>query len=153
MRVILLSDVRGSGKKGDTVNVSDGYAKNFLFKKNLAKEATAQSLKELNDAKESLERQNEIKKNEAQKIKEILNEKTIEIKRECGNSGKLFSSVTTKDISEKIKSDFNIEIDKHKIVLEVPSIKQLGSVKFDIKIFPGIVATMLLMVSEEVSED
>lgn len=148
MRVILLSDVKGSGKKGDIVNVSDGFAKNFLFPKKLAKDASAQALKELDDAKKSLERQNEIKKKQAEEIKDLLNERTVKIVRKGGEDGKLFGAVTSKDIAAQIKADFGVEIDKHKIVLENSSMKQFGSSKFSIKIFPGIVAQMLVMVSE-----
>lgn len=148
MQVILLSDVRGSGKKGDIVNVSDGYAKNFLFPKNLAKDATKRAVKELNDAKESLEYKNELKKAEAEEIKKHINEKTVKIVRKGGEDGKLFGAVTTKDIALQIKSDFGIEIDKHKIILEGHSIKEFGSRKVDIKVFPGVVASILVMVSE-----
>ena len=148
MRVILLSDVRGSGKKGDIVNVSDGFAKNFLFPKKLAKDASAQALKELDDAKKSLQRQNEIKKKQAEEIKALLNERTVKIVRKGGEDGKLFGAVTSKDIAAQIKADFGIEIDKNKIALENSSMKQFGSSKFSIKIFPGIVAQMLVMVSE-----
>lgn len=148
MRVILLSDVRGSGKKGDIVNVSDGFAKNFLFPKKLAKDASAQALKELDDAKKSLQRQNEIKKKQAEEIKALLNERTVKIVRKGGEDGKLFGAVTSKDIAAQIKADFGIEIDKHKIALGNSSMKQFGSSKFSIKIFPGIVAQMLVMVSE-----
>lgn len=147
MRVILLSDVKGSGKKGDVVNVSDGYAKNFLLVKKLAKEASPQALKELADAKASLERQNQAKKAESEKMKEMLNEKSIKIERHGGKNGKLFESVTSKDIVLEIKNVFGIDIDKHKIVLP-SAVKEYGSYKFNIKLFPGIVATMLLVVCE-----
>ena len=148
MRVILLEDVRGSGKKGQIVNVSDGYARNCLFPKKLAKEANKQSIKELNDAKESLKHKSEVQKIEAEKIKELINEKSIKILRKGGEKGKLFGAVTTKDISLEIKKSFDVEIDKHKIVLQ-DNIKSFGSYKFDIKIFPGIIASMLVMVVEE----
>ena len=148
MRVILLSDVRGSGKIGDIVTVSDCFAKNCLYPNKLAKDASTQALKELDDAKKSLERQNEIKKKQAEEIKAILNERTIKIVRKGGEDGKLFGAVTSKDIAAQIKADFGVEIDKHKIALENSSMKQFGSSKFSIKIFPGIVAQMLVMVSE-----
>lgn len=148
MRVILLEDVRGSGKKGDIVNVSDGYAKNCLFPKKLAKEANTRSIKELKDAQKSVEHKNELKKMEAEKIRDILNEKTIKISRKGGEEGKLFGGVTTKDIVIEIKKSFDVELDKHKIVLS-DSIKGFGSYKFEIKIFPGIIASMLVMVVEE----
>lgn len=149
MRVILLSDVRGSGKKGDIVNVSDGYAKNFLFPKKLAREATTQSIKELKDAQSSLEHQKEIQKKEAEKIHSMINEKSISLHRKGGEDGKLFGAVTTKDISEQIKNSFGIDIDKHKIILNEGSIKTFGAFKFEIKVFPGIISSMLAIVSEE----
>ena len=148
MRVILLEDVKGSGKKDQIVNVSDGYAKNCLFPKKLAKEANKQSIKELSDAKKSLKHKNEMKKLEAIKVKEIINEKTIKVLRKGGEDGKLFGAVTTKDISSEIKKVFDVEIDKHKIILG-DTIKSFGSYKFDIKIFPEIIASMLVMVTEE----
>ena len=148
MRVILLEDVKGSGKKGEIVNVSDGYARNCLFPKKLAREANKQSIKELSDAKESLKHKNEMKKLQAEKIKEIINEKSIRIFRKGGEDGKLFGAVTTKDISSEIKKAFKVEIDKHKIMLG-DTIKSFGSYKFDIKIFPEIIASMLVMVTEE----
>ena len=149
MRVILLSDVRGSGKKGDIVNVSDGYAKNFLIPKKLANEATTQSIKELKDAQKYLEHQKEVQKKEAERVHKIINEKSIVILRKGGEDGKLFGAVTTKDIAEQIKKNFEIEIDKHKIILSEGSIKTFGTFKFEIKIFPGILSSMLAIVSEE----
>lgn len=150
MRVILLADVRGSGKKGEVVKVSDGYAKNCLFPKNLAKEATEQALAELKAAQESAERRDEIKKSEAIKIKEMIHERSITIMRESGKNGKLFHAVTSSDIASKIKEVFGVEIDKHKIVLENGNIKSFGSQIFDIKIYPEIVASVQLLVAEGV---
>ena len=148
MKVILLSDVRGSGKKGDIVKVSDGYAKNFLFPKNLAKEATSQSVKELKDSQESAKRQDELKKLNAEKVKELINEKTITIVRAGGEEGKLFGAVTSKDIAAEINNTFGTDIDKHKIVLSEGAIKGYGGYKFEVKIFPGVVASMVVMVCE-----
>ena len=104
-------------------------------------------MKELADAKASLERQNQAKKAESEKMKEMLNEKSIKIERHGGKNGKLFESVTSKDIVLEIKNVFGIDIDKHKIVLP-SAVKEYGSYKFNIKLFPGIVATMLLVVCE-----
>lgn len=148
MKVILLSDVRGSGKKGDIVKVSDGYAKNFLFPKNLAKEATAQSINELKASQESAKRQNEIDKSNAEEIKKLLNEKTIKIVREGGEEGKLFGAVTSKDIALEINKVFGTKIDKHKIILPDGTIKGYGGYKFEVKIFPEVIASMMVMVSE-----
>ena len=151
MRVILLSDVRGSGKKGDVVNVADGYAKNYLIKNKLAKEATNSSLNELKNAQESKKYHDNLNKEHAIKIKEQLNEKTIKIFRKAGKNGKLFSAVTSHDIADKIKEVFKIEIDKRKISLNIEDnvIKHFGAVKFDIKVFLFFVATMLVIVCDE----
>ena len=148
MKVILLSDINKKGKKGEIINVSDGYAQNFLFPKNLAKEATAQALSELNSKKASEIYEEGLKKEEAEKIFSIINEKIITIKVKCGKEGKLFGSVTTKDIAQKIKDTYQITINKHKICLE-SEIKALGTYKFAIKLYPGIVATMAATITEE----
>ena len=148
MKVILLSDINKKGKKGEIINVSDGYAQNFLFPKNLAKEATAQALSELNSKKASEIYEEGLKKEEAEKIFSIINEKIITIKVKCGKEGKLFGSVTTKDIAQKIKDIYQITINKHKICLE-SEIKAFGTYKFTIKLYPGIVATMAATITEE----
>ena len=148
MKVILLSDINKKGKKGEIINVSDGYAQNFLFPKNLAKEATAQALSELNSKKASEIYEEGLKKEEAEKIFSIINEKIITIKVKCGKEGKLFGSVTTKDIAQKIKDIYQITINKHKINLET-EIKSFGTYKFTIKLYPGIVATMAATITEE----
>ena len=110
MKVILLEDVRKKGKKGDIINVSDGYAQNFLFPKNLAKEATAQALSELNSKKASEIYEEGLKKEEAEKIFSIINEKIIGIQAKSGAEGKLFGSVTSKDIAQKIKDDSEYDL-------------------------------------------
>lgn len=148
MKVILLEDVRKKGKKGDIINVSDGYAQNFLFPKNLAKEATAQALSELQSKKASEIYEESLKKEEAEKIFSIINEKIITIKVKSGKEGKLFGSVTTKDIAQKIKDTYQITINKHKINLET-EIKAFGTYKFTIKLYTGIVATMAATITEE----
>ena len=148
MKVILLSDINKKGKKGEIINVSDGYAQNFLFPKNLAKEATAQALSELQSKKASEIYEEGLKKEEAEKIFSIINEKIITIKVKCGKEGKLFGSVTTKDIAQKIKDIYQITINKHKINLET-EIKSFGTYKFTIKLYPGIVATMAATITEE----
>ena len=148
MKVILLSDINKKGKKGEIINVSDGYAQNFLFPKNLAKEATAQALSELQSKKASEIYEEGLKKEEAEKIFSIINEKIITIKVKCGKEGKLFGSVTTKDIAQKIKDTYQITINKHKINLET-EIKAFGTYKFTIKLYPGIVATMAATITEE----
>ena len=146
MKVILLSDVKGSGKKGEVVKVSDGYAKNCLFPKNLAKEATAQALRELADEKSSMEHKREIEKEEAQRAAGIINGKSITIVSKVGDGGKLFGAVTAKDIASKIAEVYGVTLDKRKIHAE--DIKSLGTYKFEVKVYSGITAEMSVIVTE-----
>ncbi len=145
MQVILLSDVRGSGKKGEVVKVSDGYAKNFLFPKKLAKEANNQSLTELNAAKEVELRKKELEKQEALKIFEVINGKSVDVPAECGEGGKLFGSVTSKDIVSKIKEVYEVNVNKKKVSLD-SDIKSLGNYKVKIKLYHDVTATMQINV-------
>ncbi|AKL97347.1 50S ribosomal protein L9 [Clostridium aceticum] len=148
MKVILLQDVKGQGKKGDIVNVSDGYARNFLFPKNLAVEATGGNMKTLeqqNKAKEQ-KQQEELKKAKdlAAKIEKI----TVELKAKAGEGGRLFGSVTSKDISELVNKKHGIKLDKKKIVLPDP-IRELGVKYLEVKIQPGVTAKLKVHVIEE----
>ncbi len=149
MKVILLSDVKGAGKKGDIVKVSDGYARNYLFHKNLAKEATSQALSKLSDEKASLAYREELEKQEAQRITKIINGKFIEIFSKTGKNGKLFGTVTPKDIAAKINETYDVTIDKRKIIILSEDIKALGTYEFEVKIYNGIIAKMTLTVAEK----
>ena len=149
MKVILLTNLKNYGKSGDVVNVSDGYAKNYLLPKNLAKEATGQALTELQNEISKNAHEKEIEMQNAQKIFEKINGKAITIIAKAGNNGKLFGAVTSKDISEKINEVYGINISKKKIHLE-NDIKAFGTYKFEIKLVSGIVATMSVMVAENV---
>lgn len=147
MKVILLQDVKGSGKKGELVNVSDGYARNFLFPKKLAAEATPQVLSEKknqDDAKK-FHREQEIK--DAQKIAEKLSGQGITIKAKAGSSGRLFGSVTAKEIASEIKKQHNYNIDKRKI--SVGEVKTFGTFEVELKIISGVTTKMKLNVVEE----
>lgn len=148
MKVILLSDVKGSGKKGDLVNVSYGYARNCLLPKKLAKEATAQALNELNNAKEALQFKvaEEIKK--AKEEFAVINGKSVHILSKAGNGGRLFGSITAKEIAAEIEKTYKICVDKRKISLK-NEIKALGSYIFNVKLHNGVVAEMTVMVTEE----
>ncbi len=147
MKVILLSDVKGSGKKGDVVNVSDGYARNFLFPKKLAREANAQALNELNNEIKAKEHKLELQKNEAFENAQKLEGKTIKISASAGENGKLFGSVTSKEVSKEIKNSLGIDIDKRKINLKT-EIKAFGNYECEVKLFSGIVARLNILVSE-----
>ena len=147
MEVILLKDVKKQGKKGDLIRVSDGYAKNFLFPQNLAKEATKQSKKELEDANKAREFQLEQERQQSIKSKEIIDNKNIVIKAKAGEGGRLFGSVTVKEIAEKIKADYGVDIDKRKISLST-DIKAFGAYECTIKLQKDVVAKMLVQVVE-----
>ena len=147
MEAILLADVKGTGKKGEVVKVKDGHARNFLIPRGLAKEAGSQALKELDDAKKAEARALEIEKQNAVNSAQVLEGQTVKIPAKAGEKGKLFGSVTSKDIANKIKEVYNIEIDKRKIQLET-DIKAFGTYKCEIKMHPGVVANVFVVVAE-----
>lgn len=146
MKVVLKQDVKGLGKKGELVNTSDGYARNFLFPKGLACEANAQSLSELKNREQAEKYRIATETAAAKKAAEEISGKTIRITAKAGANGKLFGSVTSKEIAEKIKSEFGIQTDKRKIIVE--DIKQFGTYEFEIKLYTGISAKLFVMVGE-----
>ncbi|MEG2429361.1 MAG: 50S ribosomal protein L9 [Oscillospiraceae bacterium] len=147
MKVILKSDVKGSGKAGELVNVSDGYARNFLFKKGLAVEASANALNEKNNHDSSVAHKLEMEIKQAKEIAKTIDGKEIKIVAKAGANGRLFGAITTAEIATEINNKFNAEISKKKIILK-DDIKAYGEFSFDIKIYTGIAATMKLIVSE-----
>ena len=139
MKVILLQDVKKIGKKGDVIEASDGYARNFLFPKKLAQEATESNLHILNNKKEKLA---EIEA--AQKLAGELKGKEITIKAKTGENGKLFGAITSKDVAELIKTQYKIEIDKKKIVMD--TIKLAGGYDIEIKLYPEVSTKMKVVI-------
>ncbi len=148
MKVVLLQDVKSLGKKDEIVNVSDGYARNYLFPKNLAAEATSGKLNEISEKKKALANKKKKEQEEAKALAEKLNNKEVILKTKAGANGKLFGSITNKDIADMIKSQYKIEVDKKKVVLD-DAIKTLGSHLVEIKIYPEITAKIKVMVTEE----
>ena len=148
MKVILLSDVKGSGKKGDLVNVSDGYARNCLLPKKLAKEATPQAINELNNAKKAQQFKIEEEIKQAKKDAEVIDGKLIKLAAKSGNGGRLFGSITAKEIATEIEKAYKIVVDKRKISLK-NEIKSLGAYEFEVKLYNGVSAQMTVMVTEE----
>ncbi|MBQ3068432.1 MAG: 50S ribosomal protein L9 [Clostridia bacterium] len=146
MKVILLQDVKGHGKKGELVNVSDGYARNFLLPRNLAMVADAQAMNEYRNKEESVRYHKEMDKKAAEEAAAVLNGKTIVIKAKAGQSGKLFGSVTTKELSEAIKAQLSVTVDKRKIVMK--DIKAFGTYTAEIKLLQGIGAKVTVEVCE-----
>lgn len=147
MKVIFLQDVKGKGKKGEVKDVSEGYARNFLFPKNLAVEATPANLKNLEAKKKSEQKKAEEEYNEAVQMKEQLEKLTIEIKAKAGEGGRLFGAVSSKQIAEALaKKDY--KIDRRKIVLD-DVIRSLGYTNVPVKIHPKVTATVKVHVIEE----
>lgn len=146
MKVVLKQDVKGLGKKGELVNASDGYARNFLFPKNLAVEANAQNMTELKNREQAAKYKVDTETAEAKKNAERISGKTITITAKAGQNGKLFGSVTAKEIAEKIEKDFGIKTDKRKISVE--DIKQFGTYEFEIKLYTGVSAKLFVRVGE-----
>ena len=148
MKVILLQDVKGSGKKGELVNVSDGYARNFLLPRKLAKEADAQAINELKNAEQSKQFKIETETAKAKANAEKLKDKTIVMYGKAGKGGKLFGSVTSKEISAELNKQFGISVDKRKIVLD-NEIKSFGTYNCEVKLYTGVSAKLKVMVKEE----
>ena len=145
MKVILNQDVKGQGKKGDMVEVSDGYARNFLLPRNLAKEATKENINVMQGQKDSQEYRKKKELEEAVEIKNKIEEVTVKMKAKAGENGKLFGSVTSKDIAEELKMQHHIKIDKKKFVLP-DGIKSLGTAEVEIKVYPGVAAKLKVLV-------
>ena len=146
MKVILKADVKGSGKKGQMVEVSDGYANNFLLRKGLAIPATTQAINEMNAKDAAAKRQIEMEKQAAADTAALLEGKTVKITAKAGAGGKLFGSVTAKEVSEEISKSFKIDVDKRKIT--VADIKGFGTFDAEIKLYAGISAKIFVVVGE-----
>ena len=136
MKVILLEDVRGTGKAGDVANVSDGYARNMLIPRGLAVEATAQNIKQLEKKKEAMAKKFTEDKAAALELKKKLEEVTVEVRTKAGKDGKVFGSVTSKDIADAL-NQMGFDIDKKKIQLDSP-IKATGMTDVNVKLFTEI---------------
>lgn len=148
MKVILIKDVKGSGKAGDTLNVADGYARNFLLARGYAIEATAKNVNDLAGKKAAEQHRLEVAKSEAEAAAKKLNGAVLNIKAKAGQGGKLFGSVTGANISEMIKSQFGEEVDKKKIVLQ-SDIKAYGDYTAEIKFTQGVSAKLTVKVVPE----
>lgn len=148
MKVIFSKDVKGKGKKGELKDVSDGYARNYLLKNNLAVEATSGNMKafEAKKNKEKQEAQEEL--NEANRLKDELANKTVEIKAKIGDNGRLFGSITSKQIAEELKNTHGHKIDKRKIELDSP-IREMGYTNIPVKLHPEVTGTIKVHVSEK----
>lgn len=145
MKVILMQDVKNLGKKNSLVNVSDGYARNYLIPKGLAKEATPSAINEMKmrEKAEIAKKENELAN--ARKLAGRLNGATVTFAAKAGDNGKLFGSITAMDIAEKIEKEFNIQMDKRKIILP-DAIKALGVYDIELKLHSGVSAVVKIQV-------
>ena len=144
MKVILLQDVKKMGKKGDVIEASDGYARNYLFPRKLAEEATANALLVVNAKKENERKKKLAELEAAQKLAAELKGKEVSIEAKAGESGRLFGAITNKDIAEVINSKFNLSIDKKKIVMD--TIKVAGGYEIEVKLYPEVSTKMKVII-------
>ena len=146
MKVILLQDVKGHGKKGELCNVSDGYARNFLFPKKLAIEADNTALNDLKNREAAAAHHKKEEIDAANATAQKLNGKTVTVTAKAGSNGKLFGSVTSKEIAVAIKNTLGVEIDRKK--MNVKDIKNFGEYTAEIKLYTGITAKLTVKVTE-----
>ncbi len=146
MKVILLQDVKKLGKKGDVIEASDGYARNFLFPRKLAEEATNANMHVLNAKKENERKKKLAELEAAQKLAAELKGKEVKIEAK-GNNGRLFGAITSKDVSELINKEYKLSIDKKKIVMD--TIKVAGSYDIEIKLYPEVSTKMKVTIVEK----
>lgn len=147
MKVILKTDVKGSGKAGELVNVSDGYARNFLLPRGLAAEADSQAINDLRGREEAKQHRAEVEKAEAEAAAKKLDGMVVRVTAKAGENGRLFGAVTAKEIAAAVKAQFAVGIDKRKIVLS-GEIKAYGTYPFEIRLHPGISAKLSMAVGE-----
>ncbi len=148
MKVIFLQDVKGQGKRGEIKEVSDGYARNFLFPKKLASEADNKAINDMKGKKASEEYRIEVEKQNAKATAEKLETVTVVIKMTAGADSRLYGSVTSKDIAEHLKEQTGIEVDKRRIMLPEP-IKSFGTYKADVKLYGEISGKITVTVTEK----
>lgn len=148
MKVILLQDIKGVGKKDEVINASDGYARNFLFPKNMALEANAENMSKLKAKQASKDFKRGQEKEEAEKIAKKMEGILLKIKVRAGENGKIFGGVTAKEISDNLKEQHNIDIDKKKIELK-ETIKNVGTLTVTVKLFDGVIGKLKIDVIGE----
>ena len=148
MKVNLTQDVKAQGNKGDLINVSDGYANNFLLKKGLAKVATKQAINELEGKKGAEEYRRNQEEEKAKNIADRMKEFTVKLTAKSGKEGKLFGSITSKDVAQALKEQYNIEVDKRKIDLP-DGIKTCGTRDVNVSLYHGVTGTFKVQVTEE----
>ena len=146
MKVVLLCDVKGQGKKDDIINVSDGYARNFLFPQKKAIEATPAALNEIKGREDSKKHKEAVELAAAKDIAEKFNGITLKFVRQAGADGRLYGSVTTKEIAEELEKQENIAIDKRKIQSDV--LKAFGKYELDVKLHPSVIGKLTVIITD-----
>jgi large subunit ribosomal protein L9 len=147
MKVILNEDVKGKGKKGDIVNVSDGYARNFLFPKKLAREATAENLNAVKIKKEAEKHKKAVEKQNAADVAQKIMGLTVTVPAKMGESGRLFGAITAKEVAAALKEEHGIDIDKRKIVMD--HIKETGEYTVQVKVYAEISTGLKVIIVKE----
>ena len=145
MKVILTQDIKGVGKKDEIINANDGYARNFLLPRKLAVEANAQNMSLLQGRKDSANFKREQEKETALKLQEQLTKIVLKMKVRAGENGKIFGSVTSKEISAELKNQYKLDIDKKKILLKDP-IKETGIFNIEIKLYEGTIGKLKIQI-------
>lgn len=148
MKVILKQDIKGVGKKDQIINASDGYARNFLFPKNMAVEANAENISKLKAKQDSNAFKKSKEKEEAEKVAKKIEDITLIISVKSGENGKIFGGVSTKEIAEVLEKEHSIKVDKKKIELK-ETIKTLGTRTVDIKLYEGVIANLRIDIKSE----
>jgi large subunit ribosomal protein L9 len=148
MKVLLLQDVKSQGKKDQIIDVSEGYARNFLFPKKLAIPADAKAINDAKNRQSSKEHKISVERDNAKALATKLESITVKLTAECGNDGRFYGAITSKDIAEGLKAQFGIDIDKRKIALDAP-IKAYGTYKIDVKLYTDVVGKLTVMVVEK----
>lgn len=146
MKVILKQDVKGQGKKGELVTVSDGYARNFLFPRGLAVEADSQAMNELRNREESTAYHKKVEKDAALAAAATLKDKALTIHAKAGKGGRLFGSVTTKEVADALEKQVGVKVDKRKITMN--DIKAFGTYTAEVKLYTGVTAEIQIVVAE-----
>lgn len=148
MKVILLDNIKGVGKKDEVINASDGYARNYLFPKKLAVEANQENMSKLNNKKDANQYKKDMEKKQAEEMIQKLKEIILKIKVKAGENGKIFGGVTSKEISENLKAQCGFDIDKKKIEVK-EAIKTLGTFGVTVKLYGGVSGTLKVQVLSE----
>lgn len=148
MKVILCADIKNVGKKDQVINASDGYARNFLFPKKLAVPADKENMNKLQAKQEAKQYKKNLELEDAKKIAEKINQITLKIKTKSGDNGKIFGSITSKEIVQNLEEQFKIVVDKKKVNLKEP-IKSLGTTIVELKLFEGVNAKLKVMIVSE----